>query len=139
MHLAVVTGLRPGEILDCSANMQARTAGALRSRNGYTEATSIHQRRRRHGGPLRFRRKPLATRVETQAGSDRSWLGRFSGATRTHASLGHDAGVDPKVAADQHGHGIVGVALDVYTKAAFNEARRGGGAAGKQCFRGLME
>ena len=36
---------------------------------------------------------------------------------RTHASLGHEAGIDPKVAADQRGHGI-GVALDVYTKAA---------------------
>jgi hypothetical protein len=34
---------------------------------------------------------------------------------RTHASLGHDAGIDPKVAADQRGHGI-GVSLDVYTK-----------------------
>ena len=35
---------------------------------------------------------------------------------RTHASLGHDAGIDPKVSADQRGHGI-GVALDVYTHA----------------------
>jgi integrase len=39
---------------------------------------------------------------------------------RTHASLGHEAGVDPKVAADQRGHGI-GVALDVYTKAALSK------------------
>lgn len=39
---------------------------------------------------------------------------------RTHASLGHDAGIDPKVAADQRGHGI-GVALDVYTKAALSK------------------
>ena len=39
---------------------------------------------------------------------------------RTHASLGHEAGIDPKVAADQRGHGI-GVALDVYTKAAFSK------------------
>jgi len=41
---------------------------------------------------------------------------------RTHASLGHDAKVDPKVAADQRGHGI-GVALDVYTHSSV-EARR---------------
>ena len=34
---------------------------------------------------------------------------------RTHASLGHDAGIDPKVSADQRGHGI-GTSLDVYTK-----------------------
>ena len=39
---------------------------------------------------------------------------------RTHASLGQDAGIDPKVAADQRGHGI-GVSLDVYTKSAFNK------------------
>ncbi len=38
---------------------------------------------------------------------------------RTHASLGHDAGIDPKVAADQRGHGI-GVAIDVYTKVALS-------------------
>jgi len=38
---------------------------------------------------------------------------------RTHASLGHDEGIDPKVAADQRGHGI-GVAIDVYTKAALS-------------------
>jgi hypothetical protein len=37
---------------------------------------------------------------------------------RTHASLGHEAGIDPKVSADQRGHGI-GVAIDVYTKSAF--------------------
>lgn len=34
---------------------------------------------------------------------------------RSNASLGHGAKVDPKVAADQRGHGI-GVSLDVYTK-----------------------
>lgn len=38
---------------------------------------------------------------------------------RTHASLGHDAGIDPKVAADQRGHAI-GVAIDFYTKAALS-------------------
>jgi len=38
---------------------------------------------------------------------------------RTHASLGHDAGIDPKVSADQRGHGI-GVAIDVYTKSAMS-------------------
>jgi len=39
---------------------------------------------------------------------------------RTHASLGHDAGIDPKVSADQRGHGI-GVALDVYTHASLGK------------------
>jgi integrase len=34
---------------------------------------------------------------------------------RTNASLGHDAGIDPKVSADQRGHGI-GVSLNVYTQ-----------------------
>jgi hypothetical protein len=35
---------------------------------------------------------------------------------RTNASLGHKRGIDPKVAADQRGHGV-GVALEVYTQA----------------------
>lgn len=43
----------------------------------------------------------------------------FQALRRTHASLGHKAGIDPKVSADQRGHGI-GVALDVYTKAALS-------------------
>lgn len=39
---------------------------------------------------------------------------------RTNASLGHDAKVDPKVSADQRGHGI-GVSLDVYTKTSIEQ------------------
>jgi hypothetical protein len=42
------------------------------------------------------------------------WV-NFQVLRRTHASLGHDVKVDPKVSADQRGHGI-GVAIDVYTK-----------------------
>jgi hypothetical protein len=34
---------------------------------------------------------------------------------RTHPSLSRKAGIDPKVVADQWGHGL-GVNLDVYTK-----------------------
>jgi hypothetical protein len=34
---------------------------------------------------------------------------------RSNASLGHVVKVDPKVSADQRGHGI-GLSLDVYTK-----------------------
>jgi hypothetical protein len=39
---------------------------------------------------------------------------------RTHASLGHDARIEPKVAADQRGHGI-GVAINDYTTAALSK------------------
>ena len=34
---------------------------------------------------------------------------------RTNASLGHKRRIDPKVAADQRGHGL-GVSIDVYTQ-----------------------
>jgi hypothetical protein len=34
---------------------------------------------------------------------------------RTQASMSHKYGIDPKVAADQRGHGI-GVAIDTYTE-----------------------
>lgn len=46
---------------------------------------------------------------------------------RTNASLGHVARVDPKVSADQRGHGI-GVSLDVYTR---SNIRQKGAAAKK--------
>ena len=52
------------------------------------------------------------------------WV-NFQVMRRTHASLGHKAKVDPKVAADQRGHGI-GVALDVYTKSSIEERAVGG-------------
>lgn len=44
----------------------------------------------------------------------------FHALRRTNASLGHEAGVDSKTAADQRGHGI-GVALDVYTMTAIGK------------------
>ena len=47
------------------------------------------------------------------------WV-NFQVMRRTHASLGHHAKVDPKVSADQRGHGI-GVALDVYTKSSMED------------------
>ena len=43
---------------------------------------------------------------------------------RTNASLGQDAKVDPKVSADQRGHGI-GVSLDVYTKTSIQRKAEG--------------
>jgi len=39
---------------------------------------------------------------------------------RTHASLSRQAGIDPKLVADQLGHGL-GVNLDVYTVAALHK------------------
>jgi integrase len=44
------------------------------------------------------------------------WV-NFQVLRRTQASLGHDQGVDPKVAADQRGH-TIGVAIDTYNKTA---------------------
>jgi hypothetical protein len=46
---------------------------------------------------------------------------------RTNGSLSHGAKVDPKVSADQRGHGI-GVSLDVYTR---SNIRQKGAAAKK--------
>src|SRR6185312_9713883 len=57
---------------------------------------------------------------------------------RTHASLGHDSGIDPKVAADQRGHGI-GVAMDAYTKAALSRRAEMGRTARKRRAHRLTE
>jgi hypothetical protein len=52
---------------------------------------------------------------------------------RTPASVGHKEGLDPKVAAHQRGHGI-GVAIDVYTKAALSRRAE----AAEQLEKGLL-
>ncbi len=49
------------------------------------------------------------------------WV-NFQVLRRTQASLGHNAGVDPKVAADQRGHGI-GVAIDTYAESDLGSRR----------------
>ena len=43
---------------------------------------------------------------------------------KTNASLSKKAGVDPKVASDQRGHGI-GVSLEVYTSSDLEQKRDG--------------
>jgi len=63
------------------------------------------------------------------------WLASYLGAARTHASLGHEAGIDPKVAADQRGHGI-GVALTLHQRLSARAPKGGGGTARKQRLRG---
>jgi integrase len=59
--------------------------------------------------------KPCLTKVGL------GWA-NFQVMRRTNASLGHEAGIDPKVSADQRGHGI-GVSIDVYTHSSI-ETRR---------------
>jgi integrase len=57
---------------------------------------------------------------------DLGWVD-FKVMRRTNASLGHVAKVDPKVSADQRGHGI-GVSVDLYTKSNMKQK----GAAAKK-------
>ena len=38
----------------------------------------------------------------------------------THASIGHRLGLDPKVTADQRGHGV-GVSIEEYTKTSLKD------------------
>jgi integrase len=76
---------------------------------------------------------PSAKRT-TPLGRDNTWRGliaprlktiqldwaTFQIMRRTHASLSRQAGIDPKLVADQLGHGL-GVNLDVYTVAALDQ------------------
>ncbi len=72
--------------------------------------------------PIKHRRVALSDASST--GDAAGWA-NFQVMRRTHASLGHEVGIDPKVAADQRGHGI-GVALDVYTKASIGRRAEAG-------------
>lgn len=66
---------------------------------------------------LRRHIRPALSKVEL------GWVD-FRVMRRTNASLGQDANVDPKVSADQRGHGI-GVSLDVYTKTSLQKKGEG--------------
>src|SRR5262249_32808027 len=78
-----------------------------------------------------------SARTRTPLGRDNTWRRRiapkfkpigldwatFQVMRRTHASLCRQAGIDPKLVADQLGHGL-GVNLDVYTVAALDQRQR---------------
>ena len=56
---------------------------------------------------------------------------------RTHATLGHELGIDPKISADQRGHGI-GVALNIYTKTALNQGLAAAETLEKAVLKGFL-
>jgi hypothetical protein len=63
----------------------------------------------------------LEAAVDPVLSKTSDWVGLdFKVMRRTNASLGHGAKVDPKVSADQRGHGI-GVSLDVYTSSSIGQ------------------
>ena len=62
----------------------------------------------------------LATGHRTETDEIKLQWATFQVMRRTHASLSRKAGVDPKLVADQLGHGL-GVNLDVYTVAGLDQ------------------
>jgi integrase len=154
VHLAIFTGLRPGEILGLqrqhvSADCQSIIIKQRLYRGDIDTPKTVMSRRTVAVPPktacllkewmsLVDGRKEAwvfaSENRETPVSRDSVWRWKmkprlepvglawasFQELRRTHASLGHEIGVDPKVAADQRGHGI-GVALDVYTKAAIGK------------------
>lgn len=154
-QLAIIAGMRPGEIL-------ALTWGALTgasaeiTRRLYrgrldTPKTQRSEREAAFSDGLleaiaEWRRKALCTertawvfpseRLTTPVGKDNLWRrcflpklepvglewANFQVMRRTNSSLMKKYNVDPKVGADQRGHGI-GVSLDVYTQSDREEKR----------------
>jgi integrase len=152
VHLALFSGMRPGEILalqwqhvaeDHVQVLQRLYRGQLdqpkteRSKRQVAMSSSTRQRmaqwRDQQSGDPQAWVFPSAT-VTTALGRDSAWrwfirprlkpigLGwaTFQVMRRTHASLSRRAGIDPKLVADQLGHGL-GVNLDVYTVAALEK------------------
>jgi integrase len=153
-HLAIFTGMRPGEILglqrrhvsdDCS-----QVTVAQRIYRGDIDTPKTNTSRRIVAIPPQTA-ECMRGWMEMVAPEPQAWVfasenpekpmwkdniwhrhmkpslkpvglvwANFQALRRTHASLGHEAGIDPKVSADQRGHGI-GVALDVYTKSALTK------------------
>jgi integrase len=163
VHLAVLAGMRPGEILavqcrhvsvDCReiqidqrvydgviddpktygsrrrAAIAPETAMLLAAwiRDSVEGSPEVYLFASESGTPLQpgnvMRRiiRPALEKIGL------GWF-NFQVARRTHASLGHD--IDPKVMADQRGHGI-GVALDTYTKSSQEEKAAAAGKLAKK-------
>ena len=152
-HLAIFSGMRPGEILALQRRHISGDCRKLtidqRLYRGDIDTPKTHNSTRTVAIPPKTANQ-LKEWMELVGRSPKAWVfasenplkpmwrdnvwyrhmkplldpvglgwATFQVLRRTHASLGHDAGIDPKVAADQRGHGI-GVAIDVYTKAALS-------------------
>ena len=119
-------GLRHAEERQDPRRSRFRTARSSCSRSG----PILPRTRRRKGSSSRARRSPrrcpldnLWRRTCNRSWRRSAWAGRRSRCLRkTNASLSKKCGVDPKVAADQRGHGI-GVSMDVYTSSDLEQKR----------------
>ena len=99
-----------------------------------TTSDQIHEWRQQSGATDPDAWAFPSAKGTTPLGRDNTWRGliaprlttiqldwaTFQIMRRTHASLSRQAGIDPKLVADQLGHGL-GVNLDVYTVAALNQ------------------
>ncbi len=156
VRLALVSGMRPGEILalqwkhvanDHVEVVQRLYRGKLdrpkSERSKRTVALSLTTRnlmaawRQQSGCSDPDAWVFPSTKVTTPLGRDNTWRwfiaprlktiqldwATFQIMRRTHASLCRQAGIDPKLVADQLGHGL-GVNLDVYTVAALDQRQQ---------------
>ena len=154
LHLAIFSGLRPGEILAlqrCNVAADGSSVGIEQRvyrgdldapKNGKTRVVAVPPRAAAmlvewleaavdsESTAWVFasenRETPLwrdnLLRRHIRPALEKVGLGwaDFKVMRRTNASLGHGAKVDPKVSADQRGHGI-GVSLDVYTRSSMGQ------------------
>jgi len=156
VRLALVSGMRPGEILALQwkhvANDHVEVVHRLyrgkldrpkSERSKRTVALSLTTRnlmaawRQQSGCSDPDAWVFPSTKVTTPLGRDNTWRwfiaprlktiqldwATFQIMRRTHASLCRQAGIDPKLVADQLGHGL-GVNLDVYTVAALDQRQQ---------------
>src|SRR5262249_14603559 len=140
-HVAVVQRLYRGQ-LDRPKNERSQRTVALSS----TTRTLLQQWRPPVTDPEAWI-FPSA-RTTTPLGRDNTWRrliapklkpigfdwATFQVMRRTHASLCRQAGIDPKLVADQLGHGL-GVNLDVYTVADLDQRQQAGQTLGATIIR----
>ena len=154
-ELAVVAGMRPGEILALTWGSLTGVMAEIRQRvyRGQVDSPKTHRSARAAALPdqllksiAEWRHESTCTeptawvfpseRLTTPVGKDNLWrrcflpklvpVGlewcNFQVMRRTNSSLMQKSKIDPKVGADQRGHGI-GVSLDVYTQSDREEKR----------------
>jgi integrase len=154
-QLAIIVGMRPGEILALRWGSLSGTSAEITRRlyRGRLDTPKTQRSEREAafsdgllGAIAEWRRKARCTeptawvfpseKLTTPMGKDNLWRrcflpklepvglqwANFQVMRRTNSSLMKKAKVDPKVGADQRGHGI-GVSLDVYTQSDREEKR----------------
>ena len=120
LHLAIFSGFRPGEMLGLQRRHVALDCSSVivehRVYRGVIDVPNIDPSAGEVAIPPRDGRVHIRPKLKPHG---LGWVD-FQVMRATHASIGHRLALNPKVTADQHGHGV-GVSIAEYTKTSLKD------------------